>query len=188
VSQLTGICAGILADGEVNPTKAAFFADWVRKVAPLEPTWPFTDVLARVDRIFADGRCDDEERDELRDVMKALCGYTDESAPEETRSSTLPVDSPLPDPIEFPGRTFNITGKFAFGTRRKVMEAIATRGGIPSDTAPGLGSHYLVIGVFASRDWIESTHGRKIERAVELRKSRSGIAIVPEEHWKKFVV
>jgi hypothetical protein len=70
IDQLSGICSGILADGVVNEREAAFFADWVRKFAPFEPVWPFTDILARVERIFADGRCDDEEREELKGGMK----------------------------------------------------------------------------------------------------------------------
>jgi hypothetical protein len=187
IDQLSGICSGILADGIVSEQEAAFFAEWVRKFAPFEPVWPFTDILARVERIFADGRCDDEEREELKGVMRALCGYTAEPMPAETYSTTLPLDTPLPDPILFPGRVFTITGKFAFGTRRKVMEAIEGRGGTPSDSAPTRDSHYLVIGVFASRDWYNTNYGRKIERAVELRESRSGIAIISEQHWKSFL-
>jgi NAD-dependent DNA ligase len=188
INQLSGICSGILADGVVTEQEAAFFAKWVRKFAPFEPVWPFTDILARVERIFADGRCDDEEREELKGVMEALCGYTAEAEPAQTYSMTLPLDSPLPDPITFPERVFTITGKFAFGTRRNVMEAIEARGGTPSDSAPTRESNYLVIGVFASRDWANTNYGRKIERAVELRDSRSGIAIISEEHWKRFVV
>jgi hypothetical protein len=188
IDQLSGICSGILADGVINDREAAFFAEWVRKFAPFEPVWPFTDILARVERIFADGRCDDEEREELKGVMEALCGHTAEAKPAETYSTTLPLDTPLPDLILFPERVFTITGKFAFGTRRKVMEAIEARGGIPSDSSPTRDSHYLVIGVFASRDWANTNYGRKIERAVELRDSRSGIAIISEEHWKRFVV
>ena len=188
IDQLSGICSGILADGVVTQEEAAFFAEWVRKFAPFEPVWPFTDILARVERIFADGRCDDEEREELKGVMEALCGYTAETKPVETYSTTLPLDSPLPAPILFPERVFTVTGKFAFGTRRKVMDAIVARGGIPSDSAPTRESHYLVVGVFASRDWANTNYGRKIERAVELRDSRSGIAIISEEHWKRFIV
>lgn len=45
VDQLMGICTGILADGEVNENEAIFFAEWVRKHAPAEPVWPFTDIL-----------------------------------------------------------------------------------------------------------------------------------------------
>jgi len=188
IDQLSGICAGILADGVVNEREAEFFGEWVRKFAAFEPVWPFTDILARVERIFADGSCDAEEREELKGVMEALCGHNADAKPAETYSTTLPLDSPLPDPVIFPNRVFTITGRFAFGTRRKVMEAIETRGGIPSDTAPTNASQYLVIGVFASRDWANTNYGRKIERAVELRESHSGIAIISEEHWKKFVV
>jgi hypothetical protein len=187
IDQLSGICTGILADGVVTEAEARFFADWVRKFAPFEPVWPFTDVLARVERIFADGRCDDDEREELKGVMEALCGHTSDAKPDETYSTTLPLDSPLPDPVVFPNHVFTITGKFAFGTRRKVMEAIEARGGTPSDSTPTHESHYLVIGIFASRDWANTNYGRKIERAVELRESHSGIAIISEDHWKRFV-
>ena len=140
-----------------------------------------------MDRIFADGRCDEAEREELKGVMEALCGYTPQAKPEETYSTTLPLDSPLPDLVVFPERLFTITGRFAFGTCRKVMEVIQERGGVPSDSSPTRESHYLVIGVFASRDWASTNYGRKIERAVELRQSGSGIAIISEEHWRKFL-
>ena len=44
--------------------------------------------------------------------------------------------------IVFPQRVSTITGKFAFGTRRRVMEAIEARGGTPYDSAPTRESHY----------------------------------------------
>jgi hypothetical protein len=89
--------------------------------------------------------------------------------------------------VIFPERNFVITGRFAFGTRRKVMEAITDRLGIVSDSFPTRESHYLVIGTFASRDWANTNFGRKIERAVELRDSGSGICIISEEYWHKFL-
>jgi NAD-dependent DNA ligase len=187
IDQLSGICSGILADGVVTEAEAQFFAEWVRKFAPYEPVWPFTDILARVERIFANGRCDDEERAELQSVMEALCGHRKEAQPDETRSTTLPLDSPQPEPLVFPGQQFVVTGRFAYGTRRKVFEAIEALGGVCGDSAPTLTTRYLVIGVFASRDWYNTNYGRKIERAVELRDSGTGISIVSEEHWKRFL-
>jgi NAD-dependent DNA ligase len=188
IDQLTGICAGILADGIVNPKEVEFFSAWVQKYAPLEPVWPFTDVLKRVEQIFADGRVSEEECEDLRGVMEALCGYTDETKPEETYSTSLPLNDPLPEPVIFPDKVFNITGKFAYGARSKVVEAIKSAGGKALDSSPTRESNYLIIGLFASRDWIHTSHGRKIERAVELRDSGSEIAIISEEHWKKFLV
>lgn len=187
IDQLTGVCMGILADGVVSEAEACFFAEWVKKFAPLEPVWPFTDVLGRIERIFADGRCDDEERQELKGVMESLCGFSSEADPAETYSTTLPLDDPFPN-LEFPEREFVVTGKFAYGTRKKVFEAISAQGGIPVDSAPTYRSHYLVIGLFSSRDWINTNHGRKIERALELRDSGSGIAIISEEHWQSMCV
>jgi len=187
IDQLSGICAGILADGVINDSEAQFFSDWVRKFAPLEPVWPFTDILSRVERIFADGRCDDEERAELQGIMEALCGHTPDAKPEETYSTTLPFCIPLPAPLLFPQQQFVVTGRFAYGTRRKVFEAIESLGGVATDSAPTLSTRYLVIGVFASRDWYNTNYGRKIERAVELRDSGSGVSIISEEHWKGFL-
>ena len=187
IDQLSGICSGMLADGIVGDAEAKFFADYVRKFAAYEPVWPFTDILARVKRIFTDGHCNDDEREELKTVMEALCGHVEQAKPEETYSATLPLDSPLPNPILFPERNFVVTGRFAYGTRRKVSDVISALGGIPTDSAPTRQTHYLVIGLFASRDWANTNYGRKIERAVELRDSGSGISIVSEEHWKRFV-
>lgn len=188
VDQLVGICTGILADGEVNENEAIFFAEWVRKHAPAEPVWPFTDVLQRIERIFADGVCDAEERAELKDVMEALCGVTQEPLPmAENLSTSLPLCVPQPHPLLFANQQFVVTGKFAYGARTAVFDAIAALGGLPTDSAPTKTTNYVVIGVFASRDWINTSHGRKIEKAVQLREKGTGINIVSEEHWKQFV-
>lgn len=187
IDQLTGICTGILADGIVSPKEVEFFASWVQKFAPLEPTWPFTDILKRVDKIFADGRATEDECEELRGVMEALCGYTNQADPAETYSTSLPLNDPLPNPLVLKDRVCNITGKFAFGTRKRVIEVIELAGGKALDASPTRESNYLIIGLFASRDWAHTSHGRKIERAVELRETGSGIAIISEEHWKRFI-
>lgn len=189
VDQLVGICTGILADGEVNENEAIFFAEWVRKHAPAEPVWPFTDVLQRIERIFADGVCDAEERAGLKDVMEALCGFSQEPPlpMAENLSTSLPLCMPQPHPLLFTNQQFVVTGKFAYGARTAVFDAITALGGLPTDSAPTKTTNYVVIGVFASRDWINTSHGRKIEKAVQLREKGTGINIVSEEHWKQFV-
>jgi NAD-dependent DNA ligase len=187
IDQLSGICSGILADGVVNEQEARFFADYVQKFAEYEPIWPFTDILDRVKRIFADGVCDAEEREELKLVMQALCGHKDDVEAGMTRSTSLPFNTPLPTPVIFPERSFVVTGKFAYGPRRAVMDAINKLDGIAGDSTPTNETHYLVVGVFASRDWAHSNYGRKIERAVELREKGSGISIISEDHWRSFI-
>ena len=187
VDQLHGICTGILADGVVTVDEARFFNEWLKTNAALQPVFPLTDILARLNRIFADGQCDADEREELKEIMQAVCGCSGEKAdPTATFSCTLPLDSPPPT-LSFGRRIYNITGKFAFGTRKKVMEAISAKGGLPTDAPPTLDSHYLLIGTFASRDWVNTSFGRKIEKAVAIRKSGAGIAIISEEHWRTVI-
>jgi NAD-dependent DNA ligase len=183
VDQLIGICAGILSDGIVNQKEAEFFAEWVKTHAPLQPAWPFTDILGRLERIYADGTCDAEELEELRQVMAALCGKHEEAKSGDSYSTSLPLDNPPPT-VTFLGKRFHITGQFAYGSRSKVIEMITSKGGIGLDTKPTKDAHYLIIGVFASDKWAATSFGRKIERAVELRESGTGIAIIGEEHWR----
>lgn len=211
IDRLSGICTGILCDGTVSRAEAVFFAKWVQKHAPRELVWPFIDILGRVEGICGSGICDDAKLEELKGVMIELSGWTGAAdSPEalETYSTPWPLDLPPPD-IVFSGKRFNITGRFGFGTRHKVLQAIEDRGGWASDASPNLDSDYLVIGQFASRDWANTNYGRKIERAVELReagrkeaerrakyknhqkypeKDDRIIAIVSEEHWRKFFV
>jgi NAD-dependent DNA ligase len=188
IDQLVGLCIGILSDGEVNEKEAEYFNQWLRTHAPLEPVWPFTDIISRLDRIYADGICDAEEQEEMREIMSALCGIQRESRPAsgEQHSTTLPLDNPPPK-VLFEDKRFHITGKFAFGSRTKVIETINRLGGTALDVTPNRDANYLVVGVFASQMWANTSFGRKIERAVELRESGSGIAIIGEEHWKNFL-
>src|SRR5690242_19637999 len=75
IDQLAGLCTGILADGVVTDTEAEFFRQWVKAHTPSQPIWPFTDIVARLDRIYAEGKVDDEERLELKGIMESICGF-----------------------------------------------------------------------------------------------------------------
>lgn len=201
IDQLFGLCTGILADGKVTPEEATFFRAWVREHVKDQPVWPLTDILVRLERIFADGICDQDECEELRVVLGSICGHTaDDSAQigvstrseskapsPEPRSISLPLCDPAPDPLVFTDRRFVITGKFAFGTRKKVIEAIVQRGGSGIDDHPCQADHYLLIGAFPSKLWAHGNFGRKIEYGVQLRSEGRGLCIISEDHWRKYL-
>ncbi len=44
-------------------------------------------------------------------------------------------------------------------------------------------TNYLIIGTFGSRDWVHTSFGRKIEKAVQYRIAGCRLAIVGEDHW-----
>ena len=59
---LKGICQGVLADGIVNEQESFFLRDWLAANRDVNSLWPFSDIVARVSRIFADGIVTPEER------------------------------------------------------------------------------------------------------------------------------
>ncbi|MBT70588.1 MAG: hypothetical protein CMQ15_00875 [Gammaproteobacteria bacterium] len=57
-----------------------------------------------------------------------------------------------------------------------------------AETSPNVGKHvdYLVIGTMASQDWLYTTHGRKIEKALLLKRDGHEITIITERTLLKF--
>jgi len=184
--QLKGICHGILADGVVNDSEARYFHQWVVCNADVQKVWPFSEVAARIAKVFEDGVISEEEREEIVEIMKSITGggFLPHVGVDDT-SLRLPLSIPQPDALVYEGSGFCVTGRFAFGTRQKVVDAITERGGT-IHTAPQIKTRYLLIGHFCSRDWAYTNYGTKIQRGVELREGgKSEIAIISEETWTR---
>ena len=115
--------------------------------------------------------------------MTTLREITGESSlyQEPNRSTTLPLDSPIPE-IDIEGKTFCLTGQFVFGSTFDCEETITELGGSLADS-PTKDTDYLVIGELCSPEWEHTTFGRSIEQAVQLREAGASIAIVSEEQW-----
>lgn len=182
LSTLRGLCEGILPDGVVNTAETEAFRSWVQHAAKMHPVWPLTDIMARLERMFADGVCDEEERAELKAVMESLCGRGEERDAGEA-ATALPLDVPPPR-VVFPGREFVMTGNFAYGSRAKVMDAIIAAGGMPRDAAPRHATNYLIVGAMANGEWKHAAYGRKIQTAMELKSRGAQIAVISEAHWR----
>lgn len=137
----------------------------------------------RLAQYFSDGRIDDDERAELKALLEALIGGTESVLVGSDAATQLPLDSPAPL-ISFERELYVFTGRFAYGTRRDCEREVLTRGGAVADDVTQETS-FLIIGTFGSRDWSQTSFGRKIRRAVELRGGGMPIRIVGEDHWSK---
>jgi NAD-dependent DNA ligase len=189
--ELLAICEGLLADHEVNSTEADYLKQWLERHSQHRGAWPFSDLIARLNLIFADGVASPDECHELAGILKALMGarvvHCDSRLAGSGMSgpTELIFDDPAPDVI-FSEREFCITGTFAFGQRSAVDQAIRSRGGA-TVKRPSSNTHYVLVGSFVSLGWANGNFGTKIERAMSLRKGGAAITIIGEEHWKKFV-
>ena len=181
LSEFLGLAKGLLADGTVTVEEAELVHNWVARHPSAAEQWPLNHLVARLERIFRDGRVDEEERRELAEVLEAIVGGTAGVILGEDAATALPLDAPPPEFI-WRDAVFVFTGKFAFGTRSQCQRCVAALGAL-CDSDVTRRTNYLVIGTFGSRDWVHTSFGRKIEKAVSLRDAGSPIAITTEDHW-----
>lgn len=182
LDELMGFVRGILADGEVSDAEARALLTWCESNPLAVAEWPGREIATRLSRIFADGVVTDEEREDLAALLQAATGGQPETPCGTGRSTRLPLNDPVPE-LVFLGSTFVFTGQFVYGTRQACEAEVIQRGGHCSSGVTK-GTDFVVIGELCSRDWLYSTHGTKIQKAVEYRDERRvPIAIVPEEAW-----
>lgn len=177
---LLGICAGLVADGNLNDTEIVFLRTWLAEHDSLGRTWPGEVVLRRVEQVLHDGVVTEEERLYLIKTLHELLGgsFVDDGAI-PSGSCSLPVDTDAE--ISIAGKSFCFTGQFLFGTRAACERAVEQRGGSISGVRKSLA--FLVIGELSSRDWKNSSFGLKISSAVDLRASGCPLLIVSEGQW-----
>lgn len=181
IDELIGLCRGVLADGALSIEEAQFIQVWINRNKEISNHWPANVLYARLEKALSDGHLDFEEERELISTLMELTGEPSATVQAQSNSSGLPLCDPPPD-VMFYGEAFCFTGKFASGSRKHV-ESIAHGLGAKTKSSPSGKVSYLVIGAVGSSDWIHSTHGRKIEKAVALKEKGTGINIISEEHW-----
>lgn len=186
LAEMLGVVKGVLADGVVTTKEAKKLQEWCVAHPDVADAWPGSALVQRLQEVFADGEIDEGERLYLVEVLHDLVG----GEAGVLLGSSTPTHLPLNDPpplIEVPDRVFVFTGRFAFGPRNACTEATKALGGW---VEPRITTHtdYLVVGTFGSRDWVQSSHGRKIEKAVEYRDEKGHpLAILGEDHWARAV-
>lgn len=181
--ELIGLCRGILADGNVNLSEARFLLDWLERHREFLGVFPFDVLYRRVSDALSDGVLDsDEEKDLLECLVQTVGGESAAPTSSASLSTALPFDDPLPRVI-YPTMAFVVTGTFEYGSRKVVVDAIQSRGGLVKPAISGK-VRFLVVGEIGSRDWKHSSFGRKIEEAVMLRSQGVPLAVLPEPHWR----
>lgn len=181
VSELLGLCKGMVCDGKISDGELAGLKRWLVGHPDATVLYPGKPVAERLLRIYEDGIVTPDERRELNELLLDLTGETEEHDQPLNLSTRLPFDEPTPA-ILFDGHEHVFTGRMLYGTRRDCEQKVVDRGGRVGETVTQRTS-FLVIGPIASRAWLESTHGRKILRAVELRSEGLPLRIVSEEAW-----
>jgi len=180
IDELIGVCRGVIADGRVDESEAIFLGQWIENHREIADRWPVNILYTRLIEMLKDGILSTDEQGELLGTLRDLTGEST-LYQEPNRSTSLPLNKPAPT-IDFTDKTFSLTGRFVFGSKVDCEETILEMGGHIVDM-PSNETDFLVIGELCSPEWVHTTFGRSIERAVELREGGSSISIISEEHW-----
>ncbi|PHS21758.1 MAG: NAD-dependent DNA ligase [Robiginitomaculum sp.] len=181
VTELIGLARGLLADGVLDDGEIHFLHKWLVANGAASENPLIKNLTDQINDILADGVVDNEERRDLFATLSAFAA-NDFELGEFLKATTLPLCNPAPD-VTFNGNRFTFTGTFVFGKRKDCEKAAAELGG----TAGALTkkTKFLVIGEYATSSWIQSSFGRKIEKAVEMRENGIDIALISEAYWRK---
>lgn len=182
INTLYGLCMGILADGRVDDSEILFLDTWLKQNSDYIGSYPLNVVHQRIEGILSDGVITWDECMDLYQFLGSLVGGTvEESGAAGGNATKLPVDK-----VVFEGSVFCFTGSFVFGQRIDCEAAIEALGATAVKSVSKK-VDYLVIGELASRDWVASSHGRKIEKALLFKEKGFSICILSEQDWVGFI-
>lgn len=181
IEHLLGISTGLIADNRIEDSEVKFLDLWLTQYPEVTKVWPGKVIADRLRLILADGVITQDERDDLLETLKGICGFQlEETGSVEASIATIPFDD---DPsVYFDSRTFCFTGKFLFGTRANCEREILKRGSVAVDAVTSK-LEYLVVGSMIEPSWAHTSYGRKIEKAIDYINKGHGIAIISERQW-----
>lgn len=180
---LQGICHGILADGIIEDEEIKRLHDWLDENDHLSTYWPYDELRSLVLSIISDKRIEEEERLVLSAFIFQFVDIKDDGVKKKILSQIEDIKISghcTSDPqVEFEGKTFCITGVLKSGSRSAIQKTISSLGGIPVNTISRK-TDYLIVGDNGNQAWAFSCYGRKVEKAIELRKEGHIIIIIHE--------
>jgi hypothetical protein len=188
IQQLQGLLQGILADNYISDREIKNLQHWLFENEFLQTSYPYDEIFSMITGILSDGMITDEERNIL---MAYFSSFVDLRNSYNLNEKTLidlrntfninglcAVD---PD-IHFDSSVFCITGESKKASRNEMAGIIFDMGGefknnITKETK------YLIVGADGSPCWAFACYGRKVEKALEMRKKGSSIMIVHENDF-----
>ena len=187
---LQGICHGIISDSIIRDAEIVELDKWLDENEHLTSYYPYDEIKCLVTSILSDGKIDEEER-------RRLLAYFNEFSDITSKDLAVKIDSEIAEVaisgictvspnVIFPGKIFCFTGVAKRAPRKELEKVVAELGGIFSDTLTNK-TDYLIVGDNGNPCWAFACYGRKVEKAVELRKSGKHISIVHEFDFWDFV-
>lgn len=185
IQRLHALMAGINADGVVAEAELRGLSDWLAEHDHLRTCWPYDEVDSLVTSVLSDGRIDVPEHKRLQNFFSEFVAVTDNrtivSPKIEEEASLVGLCAVCPE-VSFEGMKFCFTGASLKYTRADFSALVKRLGGdVVGSVSASL--NYLIIGADGNPCWAYACYGRKVEKAVALRKEGARILLVHEHDF-----
>jgi len=182
---LHGVLGGVAADGVITEQELRGLRDWLSDHEHLRTCWPYDEVDSLITAVLSDGKVDEQEQKLLQSFFSNFVSVLDDktiTSPLMTTGSTVEGVCALCPEIIFENSVFCFTGASNRYRRSQFEELVEQLGGVPVSSVTNK-LNYLVIGSEGNPCWAFACYGRKVEKAVELRKQGARILIVHENDF-----
>lgn len=190
IQTLHGLLHGILANNQISSEEIRQLNIWMRGHTVLRGTYPFDEIYSLVSSVLADGVVTEDEKELLKAFFAEFVDIRDSCNLNSVDLARLQEQYDIqgicakdPD-ISIRGHVFCFTGTSCKATRDEIAEEVRAHGGVFNNTLTKK-TEYLIIGADGNPCWAFSCYGRKVEKAVAMRKAGSRIIIVNEhDFWR----
>ncbi len=187
MQKLHGILHGIMADGIIDDTEIIELNNWLYENDHLACNYPYAELSSLITSILSDGKIDNRERATLKvffsefiDISNSFNINKDEIESLKKLITIGGICAVCPE-INFKS-TFCFTGKSSRTTRDEIADRIFSIGGV-FNNAIIKDTRYLIVGNEGNPCWAFSCYGRKVEKAMQMRKQGHKIMIVHENDF-----
>jgi len=190
MQKLHAIMAGIGADGVITVEELKGLMTWLDDHEHLKTCWPYDEVQSMVLGVLADKKIDSEEHKMLMNFFGEFISILDNQTivnPAVFEGTNIVGLCAVCPEINFPDAVFCLTGSSHKYKRSDFEELVTSLGGAAASTISKK-VHYLVVGSDGNPCWAYACYGRKVEKAVELRRQGHKILIVHENDFHDAVL
>jgi len=189
IQMLQGILHGVTADGKIEKEELTRLQGWISDNEHLSGCYPYDELNTVLSSVLKDGEIDQQEHEQLLQFFNSFVPVSVakqvrqlSAKPLSKKELTLPGICAMCPTIEFPEHYFCLTGFSSKGRKSDFAKAVTELRGIYVDDVPKY-LNYLVVGAMANPAWAFCCYGRKIEAAIELRKTGKRLFIVHENDF-----
>lgn len=185
MQKLHAIIAGIASDGEISVEEIKGLSVWLQEHEHLKKCWPYDEIESLVTSVLADKRIDPDEHKMLISFFGEFVSILDNKtivSPAFLEGTNIVGLCAVCPEIAFSDAVFCLTGQSHKYTRSEFEELIGSLGGKAAGSVSKK-VNYLVVGADGNPCWAYACYGRKVEKAVELRRAGCPIVIVHENDF-----